>query len=57
MKYSTLNDIHDTEKINDPKIDETPNNVLDFSTTLRELRKTVDPALIRPGRIDRKVSG
>lgn len=35
--------------------DETSDNVLDFSTTLRELRKTVDPNLIRQraGRRDR----
>ena len=30
-----------------PISDETTDNVLDFSTTLRELRKTVDPDLVR----------
>jgi len=36
-------------------VNESQNNVLDFSTTLRELRKTVDPNLIRQraGRRDR----
>lgn len=36
-------------------LNETPNNVLSFSTTLSELRKTVDPNLIRQraGRRDR----
>jgi hypothetical protein len=37
------------------ELNETANNVLDFSTTLKELRKTVDPNLIRhrEGRRDR----
>src|SRR5256885_6370919 len=37
------------------EVSESQNNVLDFSTTLRELRKTVDPNLIRQraGRRDR----
>src|SRR2546423_5702862 len=36
-------------------VNESPSNVLDFSSTLRELRKTVDPTLIRQraGRRDR----
>lgn len=42
-------------KRNETTLNETPNNVLSFSTTLSELRKTVDPNLIRQraGRRDR----
>lgn len=47
MKRNTLNETHETETINIFEKGEMPNNVLDFSTTLRELRKTVDPNLIR----------
>lgn len=55
MKRNTQNETHETET--EIIFDETEisNNVLDFSTTLRELRKTVDPHLIRQraGRRDR----
>lgn len=55
MKRNTQNETHEiaTENIFDET--EIANNVLDFSTTLRELRKTVDPHLIRQraGRRDR----
>ena len=47
MKRNTLNETQDAETINTFETGEMPNNVLDFSTTLRELRKTVDPTLIR----------
>lgn len=42
-------------KRNETTLNETPSNVLSFSTTLSELRKTVDPNLIRQraGRRDR----
>ena len=42
-------------KRNETTLSETPSNVLSFSTTLSELRKTVDPHLIRQraGRRDR----
>ena len=52
MKRITLNETKDTET---REINETADNVLDFSTTLRELRKTVDPNLVRQraGRRDR----
>jgi len=42
-------------KRNETSLNETPSNVLSFSTTLSELRKTVDPNLIRQraGRRDR----
>lgn len=55
MKRSTQNETHETET--EIIFDETEiaDNVLDFSSTLRELRKTVDPNLIRQraGRRDR----
>ncbi len=55
MKRNIQNETHETER--EIIFDETEisNNVLDFSTTLRELRKTVDPNLIRQraGRRDR----
>lgn len=47
MKRNTLKEMHDTKTINRFETVEVPSNVLDFSTTLRELRKTVDPNLIR----------
>ena len=55
MKRSTQNETHETGTENIFDETETANNVLDFSTTLRELRKTVDPNLIRQraGRRDR----
>lgn len=47
MKHNLQNEIEETN--NEIILDETKlsNNVLDFSTTLRELRRTVDPHLIR----------
>lgn len=55
MKRSVQNETHESET--EIIFDETEfsNNVLDFSSTLRELRKTVDPHLIRQraGRRDR----
>ena len=57
MNLNTLNETHETHETEtqDFFISETPTNVLDFSLTLRELRKTVDPNLIRQraGRRDR----
>jgi hypothetical protein len=57
MKRSTITETHDIETpaFSNADPDESLNNVLDFSTTLRELRKTVDPALVRQraGRRDR----
>src|SRR5688572_29977318 len=52
MKRSTLNETKDIET---QEMTEAADNVLDFSTTLRELRKTVDPTLVRQraGRRDR----
>jgi hypothetical protein len=41
MNRNALNETKGVER------DETPGNVLDFSTTLRELRKTVDPNHVR----------
>ena len=55
MKHSTQNETHETKTENIFDETETSNNVLDFSSTLRELRRTVDPHLIRQraGRRDR----
>ena len=52
MKRNTIN-APETQAM--PDAGETPSNVLDFSSVLRELRKTVDPNLIRQraGRRDR----
>lgn len=47
MKRTTLNETHETETTTFMKRGKMPDNVLNFSTTLRELRKTVDPNLIR----------
>ncbi len=47
MKRNTLNETPEPAAENIFETDETGSNVLDFSTTLRELRKTVDPNLIR----------
>jgi len=47
MKCNTLNETPELAAENIFETHETPSNVLDFSTTLRELRKTVDPTLIR----------
>lgn len=53
MKRNTINETNDTTQ-NSLSV-ENANNVLNFTTTLRELRKTVDPNLIRQraGRRDR----
>ena len=55
MKRNTVNETQETETAANLFSSETQNNVLDFSTTLKELRKTVDPYLIRQraGRRDR----
>ena len=47
MKRNTLSETPELAAENIFETHETPSNVLDFSTTLRELRKTVDPTLIR----------
>ncbi|MFM9904226.1 MAG: Rad52/Rad22 family DNA repair protein [Pyrinomonadaceae bacterium] len=47
MKRNTINETHEIEKEEKLFLSEITNNVLDFSTTLKELRKTVDPNLIR----------
>ncbi len=47
MKRNTINETHELATQENLFSDETLNNVLDFSTTLKELRKTVDPNLIR----------
>ena len=54
MKHTT-NETKEFETRENLFSSETVNNVLDFSTTLKELRKTVDPNLIRQraGRRDR----
>ena len=55
MKRNTINETQEIETAENLFLSETSNNVLDFSTTLKELRKTVDPNLIRQraGRRDR----
>jgi hypothetical protein len=55
MKRTSINTPNTLELSKSLPADETSDNVLDFSTTLRELRKTVDPNLIRQraGRRDR----
>src|SRR6478609_229103 len=50
--------LHETQSESQPEmndVEEVQSNVLDFSTTLRELRKNVDPQLVRQraGRRDR----
>ena len=47
MKQSTLNETQKNETENTSDGKEISNNVLDFSSTLQELRKTVAPNLIR----------
>ena len=47
MKRNTINETKEFEGQENLFLSETSNNVLDFSTTLKELRKTVDPNLIR----------
>ena len=55
MKRNTVNETLTNETQENLFSTETPNNVLDFSLTLKELRKTVNPNLIRQraGRRDR----
>lgn len=55
MKRTTLKETKETETATLFDINEIASNVLDFSSTLSELRKTVDPNLIRQraGRRDR----
>lgn len=55
MKRNTINETPREETATLFEINEIASNVLDFSTTLRELRKTVDPNLVRQraGRRDR----
>lgn len=55
MKRNTINETPQTETTENLFSAEITNNVLDFSSTLKELRKTVDPNLIRQraGRRDR----
>lgn len=55
MKRNTNNETHEFQTPELFDTQEISNNVLDFSTTLQELRKTVDPNLIRQraGRRDR----
>lgn len=55
MKRNTINETSQTETTENLFSAEITNNVLDFSSTLKELRKTVDPTLIRQraGRRDR----
>jgi len=55
MKRSTTNETQEIRTAELFDINETASNVLNFSTTLRELRKTVDPNLVRQraGRRDR----
>jgi len=55
MKRNTINETPGEETVTLFEINEIASNVLDFSTTLRELRKTVDPNLVRQraGRRDR----
>jgi hypothetical protein len=55
MKRNTINETKDIETATIIEANKIASNVLDFSTTLRELRKTVDPTLVRQraGRRDR----
>ncbi len=55
MKRNTITERKEFETQENLFLSEIQNNVLDFSTTLKELRKTVDPNLIRQraGRRDR----
>lgn len=55
MKRNAINETREIETATLFELNEIASNVLDFSTTLRELRKTVDPNLIRQraGRRDR----
>ena len=55
MKRNALNETEANETATLFELNEMASNVLDFSSTLKELRKTVDPNLVRPraGRRDR----
>lgn len=55
MKHNAINETNEIETATLFELNEIASNVLDFSTTLRELRKTVDPSLVRQraGRRDR----
>lgn len=55
MKRNALNETQANETATLFELNEMASNVLDFSTTLKELRKTVDPNLVRQraGRRDR----
>ncbi len=55
MKHNTINETNTQEPATLFELNEIASNVLDFSTTLQELRKTVDPNLVRQraGRRDR----
>lgn len=55
MKRNATNETQETKTAELFDINETASNVLNFSTTLRELRKTLDPNLVRQraGRRDR----
>lgn len=55
MKRNAINETNTQETATLFELNEIASNVLDFSTTLRELRKTVDPNLVRlrAGRRDR----
>lgn len=47
MKRNAITDINEIETKETLFSDDNSNNVLDFSTTLKELRKTVNPNLVR----------
>ncbi len=47
MKRNNITETKDIETATLFEVNEIASNVLDFSTTLRELRKTVDPNLVR----------
>ncbi|CAN5512024.1 hypothetical protein BH10ACI3_BH10ACI3_03110 [soil metagenome] len=55
MKRNTITEMNENETASLFEVNETESNVLNFSTTLQELRKTVDPNLVRQraGRRDR----
>ncbi|MEQ1607020.1 MAG: Rad52/Rad22 family DNA repair protein [Pyrinomonadaceae bacterium] len=55
MKRNAINETKETETATLFELNEIASNVLDFSSTLKELRKTVDPNLVRhrAGRRDR----
>lgn len=55
MRHNAINETKRTETATLFELNEMASNVIDFSTTLKELRKTVDPNLVRQraGRRDR----